>query len=629
MIVPMKKVKLFFMEEDQDRVMKNLQAHALIMLDERHKKQINPSHDLISTSKALSVLEGFVKKASYGSNAVVSVSQFEKVNEDTKGVVQEVNAKYEEKLRIKAQLDEILKQEQQLKPYEPLDVPTNTFKRLKYFDVILGRLATEKLQGLLGSIQGLDVFTDQINEIDHTTYLSLVVLKEQKDQLLNLLDQVGFVRDTLGDFAQKNTFILKFYSEEVQNLSAKIAEIDAYFTETAKELGSLKLLYDQLQSKDMRTQISLLKTEQTVYLEGWMRSDELEKLDYILTKDEISYEIEARDPLPDELSPTALKNNKFVQSFETITNQFSVPNPKELDPNPLMSIWYWLIFGLMIGDMGYGLAMVIIFGYVAFFTKIKGGIKELSRIFFLTGISSIIAGALFGSLFGVTLYTPVFDPIYNPIPVLILSIALGVLHIICALVMKAIMGFRKGEWADTLASAISWILILVGVALLVVDMFEIMRIPYVGLILIGLGVALIIIFNGWSQSKWYQKGLSAFTGIYNVTSYLSDLLSYSRILALALSSAVIAMTMNTLAGLVGGNAWWGIIISIPIYLVGHVFNFVMGLLSAYVHAGRLQYLEYYGKFYEGGGYLFDPLRYNLTYVYNVTSDDKNVALENN
>ena len=195
--------------------------------------------------------------------------------------------------------------------------------------------------------------------------------------------------------------------------------------------------------------------------------------------------------------------------------------------------------------------------------------------------------------------------------------------------MKAIMGFRKGEWADTLASAISWILILVGVALLVVDMFEIMRIPYVGLILIGLGVALIIIFNGWSQSKWYQKGLSAFTGLYNVTSYLSDLLSYSRILALALSSAVIAMTMNTLAGLVGGNAWWGIIISIPIYLVGHVFNFVMGLLSAYVHAGRLQYLEYYGKFYEGGGYLFDPLRYNLTYVYNVTSDDKNVALENN
>lgn len=618
MIVPMQKVKLFFMEDNQKQIMREIQSHALIMLDERHKKSVNPSHDLILTSKAVEVLEGYVKKSNLGNNAIVSQSDFEQVNEDIVALVKTINSKQHEYLKIQEQTDDVLKAKKQLEPYATLSVPTSTFKRLKYFEIILGKVASDKLDSLEGLTQSLDVSIELISEIDLTSYVAITVTKEDSNQLNVLLDQVGFIKEQLQDFAQKNSFILKFYEEELRKHEEKLKIIEAYFIDQTQNLGAIKLLYDQLQSRDMREEVSFLKTERTVYIEGWIRSDQVEYLNDVLKRSDIPYEVELRDPLPEEAVPTALKNNAFVQPFEMITNQFSVPNTKEIDPNPMMSFWYWIIFGLMMGDMGYGIMMVIIFGAILQ-SKTKGGFRDLSRVFFLTGISSIIAGAVFGSLFGFTLYTPLLDPVNDPVPMLILSIGLGIVHIICALIMKVIMNLKSGQVFDALAQGFSWISILVGLIFVVLDMFVI-SIPYVGIIFVGIGVLLIVIFNGHQQPKWYQKLLSAFTGLYNSTSYLSDLLSYSRILALALSSAVIAYTMNLLADLVGMGQWWGIFISIPVYLVGHIFNFVMGLLSAYVHAGRLQYLEYYGKFYEGGGFLFNPLKLELKYVYNVTID---------
>ncbi|HHX75771.1 MAG TPA: hypothetical protein GX698_00165, partial [Acholeplasmataceae bacterium] len=130
--------------------------------------------------------------------------------------------------------------------------------------------------------------------------------------------------------------------------------------------------------------------------------------------------------------------------------------------------------------------------------------------------------------------------------------------------------------------------------------------------------------NGRDQKSIVGKMVSAFTGLYNSTGYLSDILSYSRILALALSSAVIAYTMNLLADMVWHSMpVIGILFGILVYIVGHVFNFIMGMLSAYVHAGRLQYLEFYGKFFEGGGYLFEPLQLQLKYVYQVNLKENN------
>jgi len=137
---------------------------------------------------------------------------------------------------------------------------------------------------------------------------------------------------------------------------------------------------------------------------------------------------------------------------------------------------------------------------------------------------------------------------------------------------------------------------------------------YVAYSMIGLGALLILFLNGRNAKGFFGKVLGGLGGLYNSTSYLGDVLSYSRLLALSLSTAVIAFTMNLLAGMVMGIPVIGILFGLIIYLIGHVFNFAMGLLSAYVHDGRLQYLEFFGKFYEGGGYEFKPFSYQYKYL---------------
>src|SRR5690606_10136326 len=128
----------------------------------------------------------------------------------------------------------------------------------------------------------------------------------------------------------------------------------------------------------------------------------------------------------------------FVKPFAYLTTQFSTPSAREVDPNPSMSIWYWLISGIMTGEIGYGVVMLMLFGGLSRFGKLRGALKDLVHIFAYTGITAIVAGAAFGSVFGVQVYTPLLDPMNDPIPMLIISIGLGIVHIMHALVLKMI-----------------------------------------------------------------------------------------------------------------------------------------------------------------------------------------------
>ena len=279
----------------------------------------------------------------------------------------------------------------------------------------------------------------------------------------------------------------------------------------------------------------------------------------------------------------------------------------------------------MMGDIGYGLVMVVGFGLFIKLKKPKGSFSQLVHVLFYSGFTAMITGVIFGSFFGASV--PIlelvglksYDIISNPMPMLIFSIGLGVLHLVSALVMKVILSVKQKDILSGLADGVSWISILVGGSFFAASMFDIggKAFQIIGLVLVGIGVLLILTLAGREKKGIFSKVTSGLGGIYNSTSYLSDLLSYSRILALSLSSAVIAFTMNLLASLVQGS-FIGIIFSILIYIVGHTFNFAMGLLSAYVHDSRLQYIEFFGKFYEGGGVMYEPLSLKTKYINEIT-----------
>ncbi|WP_025725382.1 V-type ATP synthase subunit I [Acholeplasma granularum] len=631
MIVSMNKVKLFFMEDDQEAILNELQLNALFMPDKKHFRQVNPSEDLIKVSKAISIVEKYIKKP-MGNNETVSKLTFEKINEDSLLLVQEIIEKQDLLFNYEDEKKNSLLKYKDLLPYKDLNVSEKRLNELRFTKILIGKIAIDKFESFKGQMDSFGAFVELISTDDNFNYLAIICDIDQKDQLTSLLETNQFIPKTNELYEKSNVEMIHYFNESINNLENNIEQVKKYFEDISHELGNLKLLHDQLLSKDNRQTITFQNTKETLFVEGWVRSDQVDSLKHMLDERLIDYEIEVREPLNDELIPTALKNNKFVKPFEYITNQYSAPSSREVDPNPSMSFWYWIIFGIMMGDIGYGLVMVVLFGLALKFAKLRGAMKDLVQIFFLTGITAILAGLVFASFFGLTLpfYKPILDPINDPVPMLIVSIILGVAHIIHGLILKVINSVRQKDLLGGLSDAGSWIFILVGLSVFVVATF----IPlgdlvsnillYTSYVLMGIGVLLIITLNGREQKSIAGKFVSAFTGLYNATSYLSDILSYSRILALALSTAVIAYTMNLLGTMVLGSIpVLGILLGIVIYLIGHIFNFIMGMLSAYVHAGRLQYLEFYGKFYEGGGYLFEPLQLQLKYVYQVNLKENN------
>jgi len=225
--------------------------------------------------------------------------------------------------------------------------------------------------------------------------------------------------------------------------------------------------------------------------------------------------------------------------------------------------------------------------------------------------STILFGVLFSSYFGYSLHKPILlNPQVDILKFLIVSIVVGTLHVVSGFLVRAYANFKEGKVLDAIFDNFAWVFLLIGIGLYFVPHDVIKK---VGLALAITGVVLIVFTHGRKNKNIFAKIGGGLYSLYNSVSIFSDILSYSRILALSLSSAIVAMVMNTLAELFPKNVF-GIIASALVYIIGHAFNLVMGLLSAYVHDSRLQYIEFFGKFYEGGGVAFKPLSFELKHI---------------
>ncbi len=623
MIVPMKKAQIAVLKDDYDKVIKSLQQHGLIMVINKEGGDGNPSLELNEALKqkvdsTIKYSNRFEKKKGlFGGYKVVELEDFKNVSNETIEIVhkiEEIQNKIQEVIQEKKAIeDDILN----VKIWEDLDVIPNSVKHTKYSRIYTGVVSTRNITKFttLMSEAGFDYYT--YGSSNNNTGVIAISYFQDEENLLDVLKQVEFTESKLP----KLDILVK---DHIENNKKKIEEIDLTISQYEDELSNLvshndefKLLSDQLHSQIAINDLRYETTIRTALIEGWVRSDQLQELESAIKEGTEFYEMELNDPTDDDVVPTYTKNEHFVSQFETITDMFSKPNSKEIDPNPAMSWWYWFLFGMMMGDVGYGILILVGGLILRKLMKPKGGMLKIFNVIIYSGIPTIFWGIMFGSyfgmapkdIFGVDLWFW-FSPMEGDgaIMMLLVSIVVGALHLITGLIVKIVMCIKEKKYVEMLSKNLSWILIMVGIG-----MFFIYSI--VGIILVGLGVLLILLFGGAHKKGIIGKFAFGLLGLYDITSYLGDLLSYSRIMALVMSSAAVAMVMNTLAGMViGGGSIIGYIFGALIFVVGHLFNLVLGLLSAYVHDSRLQYIEFFGKFYEGGGIDFKPLSIETKYI---------------
>ena len=522
-----------------------------------------------------------------------------------------------------------------------LDVDNLMFEPWRAFDTPLDQSSTETMTTIMGVLpvafetgqveQGIKSITEryvmkQVNEDKAMRYLAVLVPKDQCDQILQVIKDEGFQALEMGGFNGTVTENIEKNKERKAELQGDIDKILNEIRELAAQKNHIEDYQDILtvELDKKRTRSKLLKTKRTFYLEGWVPEGRIPQVKQLLDSNDCYYEF--TEPEEGDEVPVLLKNSKFIKPVEAITEMYSLPAYGTFDPTAIFSLWYICFFGMMFSDACYGLLMTIVLAVVLKKYNLEGTMYKMVKLLLYCGISTTFWGVMFGGYFG-NLFTVIaetffgktfkipplwFDPLDDPLKLLIISIGLGVAHLFLGLAIQAYIYLKDGKVVDFICDILLWYTTIIGLFLWIGGGVIGGAAPVIGKwmsIISIVGLAL----TGGRDRKGFGKVVGGFSNVYNITSWLSDILSYARILALGLATGAIAQVVNTMGALAGGGIK-GAIVFLLVFIFGHLLNFAINVLGAFIHSARLQFVEFFGKFYVDGGEAFDPLRKNTKYI---------------
>ena len=441
-------------------------------------------------------------------------------------------------------------------------------------------------------------------------------------QLTALLSDAGFIKNNFPAQTGLAADEVKATEEKIKALDARADEIKSELAAIAPLCPDIEYAYDRIKTElaEENVKQKLLGTGHTVIMTGWVPEDKVDKLTKTLSKYECFCDL--ADPAEGDDPPVELKNNGFASPFEFVIGMYSYPKYGSFDPTFWVALFFALIFGMMFADLGYGVLLVLIGALGTKLLKPKGGTAKMMKLFVICGISCMICGVLFGGYFGdlpaklaqnlsgshkFDTLAILCNPLEEPITFLLISLGVGAAHLICGMIINMVMCFRRGDWQSAIFDVGSWLIMFAGAGIYFGFKSKI------GLIVLGVGLLMMITMRGRAKKNIFARLFSGIAGLYDIINYASDLLSYSRIFALALAGAVIASVVNTFATLIN-NPVITIILVIVVGTLGHLMNLALSALGAFVHTCRLQYVEFFGKFYEDGGRHFEPASPDLKYT---------------
>lgn len=517
-----------------------------------------------------------------------------------------------------AKCDNILKQ---VEVFRKVPTKFSNFKDTKNVSIFLGTVSASKLS-MVSKLEEKGAYVEVFNDTLPLNAISIVVLKDHLDEVQSILSDMDFVKCSMYIEDVASNMIVNA-EETIKANSKKIEELYLEAMKDEKIIFDAQRLYDYylLEKRKIECEGLTASTSTSFLLEAWIPQEKAEQLDKVLNDSPLSLAYIIREPIDGESVPTYCENNEVVSPYESVTNMFSAPKYKEIDPNPFVAFFFFLFFGMMLSDAGYGLILTLGAGAILAITKPKKGQSNLIKIVFMGGISTMLWGIVFGSYFGISATDMGiwcwFNPVEKPLNMLFLSVGMGIFQMLFGTGIKSVAEFKSKNYLGGIA-ALCWFFLVFGIAGFAGA--KMLNMPSwlgtIGLVLVIVGLVLLML-GGALGKKGAGRITGALGALYEIINFFSDLMSYTRIFGLGLATAVIGMVFNNI-GLViydmaGGVI--GVIGLVLIAIIGHVFSMAINALGSYVHDSRLQFVEFFGKFYEGGGELFRPLGSEMKYYY--------------
>ena len=605
-----------------------------------------------AVDQALAILEQYApeKKSVFSAlegKKLISADEEMKVREERRDLLRIARQIYDldrEHAEQQAAVSRLTNSIESLTPWLGLDVPLKTTEteRTVFFPGVMpggttaGRIC-EILEEKAPDTAGADVHI--VSRDQSTVYLGVVCLKEDAGAVEEALRGEGFARPAQVWDETPETEKADLEAEAAY-MRKQAADTEEKIRALAKRREELQIVADYYRVRADKYEVlgELPQSERTFVISGYIPAAVADEVaEKLMRKYDCMVDVE--ELKEDEEPPVILKNNPFSANMEGVVESYGLPVKGEIDPTTIMSFFYVFFFGMMLSDAAYGVIVAVVCGILVWkFPRMSSGMRKSLKLFFWCGLSTIVWGVLFGGYFGNivdivtekftgTKITPPalwFIPLNEPMKLLLYSLLFGVIHLFTGLAIKGYLCIKDRKYMDFFCDVVLWFMLLIGLILMLlpselfasIAQMEIVFPGWLNTLAKGLaiiGAAGIVLMSGrGNKNPVLRLALGAYD-LYNITGWLSDVLSYSRLLALGLATGVIASVINQMGSMLPNNVI-GIIFFILIFIVGHSMNLAINLLGAYVHTNRLQFVEFFGKFYEGGGRPFHPFRENTKYA---------------
>lgn len=576
------------------------------------------------------LLESFIGNKIKASKKDIELSQtieYKEIINKLKNIDQKI-------ISINSQTDKINQELNLLDQYKNIKFHINSIFDLSNYKLLIGQMPSilfENLHKEINKITNLTSINTLNSPTEKTRQFYIIIPsfagEENINQINKILTQYKF---------QNADFLLKYPKsphETVDDLLKEKRQLNIQKNNLIKNIQDympyrlpLMCLYDQknwtIQAKENLGKS--IQTEKSFILLAWIPSKKIKQLQSDLEKISQNFHLAKLSIEKNESPPVKLENPKYIQPFEAVTNIYGMPKYSEPDPTIYLSIFFIIFLALCLTDAGYGIVMIILTYLMLKYVDLPD--KRLVTLLNYGGWVTLVIGALCGGWFGVDLNaistTPIgsfllrfrlIDPINDPITLMIVALLLGITHVWFGIFVKFISKIKNNNHKDAWLDDFPWLYFIASLMIFILGQVQIIP-AQIGLYILYSGVGIIALTQGRSQKNIFLKIPAGIFKLYDTIGYLSDTLSYSRLLALGLATAIIGLVVNMIADLFKGIPVIGIIIFIIVLIAGHLFNLAINLLGAFIHSARLQYVEFFTKFLEGGGRRFEPLKKDNVYT---------------
>ena len=585
----------------------------------------------------------------------MSIDEFEaKIakRDDIIGICNDVVAEAKGIAEAKAAKVKPINQIEGLKPWMSLDVPMS-IDDTENVSFLIGTLPENRTlddiyAGIAAENDELSAFdVEIISSSEDQTCVFITCEKDQKNTLFEALRGIGFIA-VEGLCRGVPEQAVKVFQEEIQKLDEQIEKAAEKIVKLADHRREIEFVSDYFSMRADKYEIlgGLSQTKNTFFISGYIQERHAEKFAKVM-QSKYDVVIEFEEAKGDDV-PVALKNGGFSSPLEPVVESFSLPGKGEIDPTSIMSIFYYIFFGMMLADAAYGFLMFAVCGILLLkFKNMSDGMHKTLKMFMFCGLSTLFWGVMYGGYFGdiipvigktyfgvdIVIKPLWFNPVEDPMKMMLYSFLFGLIHLFVGLAIKGYQQIKAKEFKDFICDVVLWFVLLFGLIglLLPSSLFtaigglaEPIKMP-AWLIEVAKWASIvsavgIVLTSGRESRSWGKRLMKGLYGLYGVSGWLSDVLSYSRLLALGLASGIIATVINQMGSMLGNSVLSAIIFAV-IFVVGHALNLAINLLGAYVHTNRLQYYEFFAKFYDGGGRKFSPFQSNTKY-YKIQEETK-------